>query len=397
MWDVPPLAGMEPALWDELAGGSFYSSSRWLSFCAQEQAGTVGAMCVAAQRGAHETSQLAAVPVAEIRSESAAYYRWHDLLAGRGLPAPGPAGLLVGPRRGYQTHLLTAPGLSLDVAAAAILDRLYQLRFQLSAGPDAVRGRQVPCVAMYLTTADVVALRGAGVKSAPVLLDADAWITLPDGGWDGWLDGLPKRRRWNVRREVRLFTEAGFTITDTTLPESYADLAPVWGPNQARYGHAADAATLTGKLRAQAIAMGSAAKVMLCGRAGGRPVGFCLYYQWAGRIFVRIAGFDYERLAGAAEYFNLVYYEQIRRAASSGVRQIHAGIKSIEAKALRGAEVRPLWLLDLSDDSVLLGHEDSVRTHNAAMYAELASSSPAVASAMDPADWLPFCARSGCP
>jgi uncharacterized protein len=391
------LAGMDPVCWDELAGGCFYSSSRWLEFCAQDDTGTVGAVWARMGSGARGTGEFAAVPVAEIRSESAAYYRWHDLLAGRGLPAPDPVGLLVGPRRGYQTHLLATPGLSREAAAAALLDLLSELRRQLAVGRHVAGGRPPPCVAMYLTTADVIALRGAGAKALPVLLDADAWIILPDGGWDGWLAELPKRRRWNIRHEVRIFAEAGFAVTDTTLPECYADLAPVWAPNQERYGHAADIETLTAKLRGQALAMGSAAKVMLCGRGSDRPVGFCLYYELADRVFVRTAGFEYERLAGAAEYFNVVFYEQIRRAASTGVKQIHAGIKSIEAKALRGAQVRPLWLLDLSDDSVLLGHKDAVRACNAVTYAQLVGSSPAVGSAVDPEEWLPFCSQSRLP
>ena len=49
-----------------------------------------------------------------------------------------------------------------------------------------------------------------------------------------------------------------------------------------------------------------------------------------------------------------VYYAPVRMAAELGLRWVHPGIESPDAKALRGAQLRPLWLLDLSEDSVLL-------------------------------------------
>jgi len=381
MWPSGQRAGLDPASWDALAGSCFYSSSAWLEFCGRDPSGVVGAVHAEAGGG------MAAVPVADIGSEPMEYYRWHELLAGYGLPAPAPAGLLVGPRRGYQTHLLASPGVAPQQAAGLLLDRLLQLRDEVGAGLP----RPGSCIAMYVTTPDVIALRRAGVRTVPVLLDADAWIPVPDGGWNAWLAGLPRGRRWNARHEAKLFREAGYTVTRTTLLESYSMLAPVWAPNQVRYGHPADVDVLTEKLRVQAEAMGSAAQVLLCRRGDDDPVGFCLFYQWRDTVFMRIAGFDYARLRGVAEYFNVSCYAHVERAPETGIRQIHAGIKSIEAKALRGARLRPLWLLDLSDDSLLLGHDEAIRRHNSSRYQELSGSSPAVHAAMDHQEWLPFC------
>jgi uncharacterized protein len=255
------------------------------------------------------------------------------------------------------------------------------------------RGRRAPCIAMYVTTADAVALQQAGVRAAPVLLDADAWMTVPQDGWAGWLDAMSRRRRSATLREARAFQAAGYTIERTTLPECCATIAPIWAPNQARYGHPADLHVLTHKLREQAEAMGSEAKVLVCRRAGGEPVGFCVFYRWHDAVFLRIAGFDYSRLCRAAEYFNVAYYAHIQSAPELGVRRLHAGIKSIEAKALRGARLRPLWLMDLSDDSLLIGKERAIYRHNAEHRARLAATSPAVAAAMDDAEWSAFSPR----
>ncbi len=93
---------------------------------------------------------------------------------------------------------------------------------------------------------------------------------------------------------------------------------------------------------------GPAGRVALCHAPDGTLIGFCLYYVWGDAVYLRWASFDYDRLVGCEEYFNLVYYSQIRLAGELGVRWVHAGKKALEAKVLRGAELRPLWMLDLS-------------------------------------------------
>jgi hypothetical protein len=111
---------------------------------------------------------------------------------------------------------------------------------------------------------------------------------------------------------------------------------------------------------------------------------------WGDTLYLRWAGFDYDRLAGAAEYFNLVYYDQVMQAPKLGVRWIHAGIKAAEAKALRGAELRPLWLVDLTHDSVLAGRREEVRAHTLRTVEELLADSRTRAAIRDPDSWLEF-------
>jgi hypothetical protein len=129
---------------------------------------------------------------------------------------------------------------------------------------------------------------------------------------------------------------------------------------------------------------GARAEVLLCSTAEGRPVGCCLFYRHRGTVYLRAVGFDYEGLAGAFEYPTLAYYLP---AGLPGVRRLHAGIESPEAKALRGARLRPLWLLDLSERSPLEECADEVRAHNAAYRERLAAIAPTVAAAMHREDW----------
>lgn len=134
--------------------------------------------------------------------------------------------------------------------------------------------------------------------------------------------------------------------------------------------------------------------MLLCAPPGEPPLGYCLYYLWGDTLFLRSAGFDYERLRNAAEYFNLVYYLPVRIAAAAGARWIHAGVEASEAKALRGALLRPLWMLDLSADSVLDGQDDAVRAANAGQTAKIVGSAPAVRTAWQPG---PECEDFGVP
>jgi hypothetical protein len=73
-----------------------------------------------------------------------------------------------------------------------------------------------------------------------------------------------------------------------------------------------------------------------------------------------------------------------------GVRRIHAGIKTVEAKALRGAQLRPLWLVDLAEDSPLARERDAVRAHNAAGYERLRSDARTRAALGGEAEWMAF-------
>jgi uncharacterized protein len=385
------LGGVHSSEWDSLARNHLYSNSDWLRFCVEDPGGRTATGAVHVRLTGTGT---AAVPVTAIRHENNSFYSWHEQLTERGLPAPGPVGLLAGQRRGYQTRLLTSEGVRPAAAATALWEEMCRLRKQAAHLDlfDRVPADPLPCVGMFLGTEDVLALRGAGVPAMPVALATEAWIPVPQGDWTDWLASLPSKRRAElIRREVRRFTEAGYQIYETTLSECYQQAAELLANTQARYGHAADLGLLAESFRVQGAAMGAAARVVMGARPGEPPVGFCLFYAWGDALYLRAAGFDYDRVTDAAEYFNLVYYQPVRLAIESGRSWVHAGIEAAEAKALRGAELRPLWLLDLAEDSVLADLAGEIRAHNLAELTRLHESSAAVAKAVARDAWLPFC------
>jgi hypothetical protein len=361
------LGGLTAEAWDALAGPHFYSSAAWLGFCAADF-GQESAAAVAYRDG----EAVCAVPYVLADDSLFGSYRWHDLLTEAGLPAPAAQGLLVGPREGYQTHFLGD--------ASAVADVVRQLR-------DAADGQA--CVAMYVTTADALALRQAGVTTTPVLLEADAWIEVPDHSYQVWEQSLSRNRRKMVRRDVRQFQDAGYRVEQVTLPEHWQRLGEIASATQAKYGHHTEPEIELKSLRNHALCMGDAARTALLYRADGELVGFCLYYAWQDTVTLRWLGLDYERLAGAQEYFNLCYYAQIELAGELGTRWVHAGVKSVDAKAIRGAQLRPLWLVDLTENSALANADETIRRHNANRYDQL-KADPITAEALVDDAWLPF-------
>jgi hypothetical protein len=205
------VAAVTPTVWDRLADGYFYSTSAWLSFLGGEP----GANSGAAVRYVHG-KLVAAVPIAELTAPPMPLYRWSDLLSSFGLPTLPSAGLLVGPRQGYQTHFLVSEGAPAGTLVAQLVDEIRRLH--------ALVGQvgERACVGMYLTTRDVLAIRAAGVAAQPVLLGADAWLHVPPEGWSAWLDSLPSGQRVKkIRKEVRRFREAGYEIIHMPLSECY--------------------------------------------------------------------------------------------------------------------------------------------------------------------------------
>ncbi len=371
----PRLGGLPASTWDRLAGRNFYSSAGWLGFCATDFGRESGA--VVCHR---DGDPVCAVPYAVADDSLFSSYRWHDLLRAAGLPAPNAEGLLVGPREGYQTHVLGASGAT----SAELADIVGRLRKEAAAADPAGQ----TCVAMYLGTDDVLALREAGVTTPPVLLEADAWIEVPEGGLPAWEASLSRNNRSNARTDIRRFRDAGYRIEQATVAECWPRLGELASATQAKYGHDTSPDLELKSLRNHAECMGDAARVALLHAPDGL-VGFLIHYVWHDTMALRWIGLDYDRLADAREYFNLCYYSNIERAGELGVRWLHAGVKSVDAKARRGARLRPLWLLDLTEHSVLADAGDAVRAHNAAHHARL-KADPVTAKAVDDDAWRPF-------
>ncbi|MDQ3821653.1 MAG: GNAT family N-acetyltransferase [Actinomycetota bacterium] len=360
------------AEWDELTGRNFYSSANWLDFCATEHGGVVDAVVVPGDGAAAKV----AVPVFSGADADLAGspYDWNAELTSRSLPTLSASGLLVGPREGYQTHVLPATARPTPGAVARLLAELR------------ARAAEEACVAMYVNTEDVRLFRAADVAAPGVLLECDSWLPVPEGGFDAWLASLSKKRRHYIRKEVSAFASSGCRIRHLPLRECSEAIAPLAVNTESKYGWISTPEEDLASFRNHERCLGDAAMVAVC-TLDDMPLGFCLYYVWGDTVFVRWAGFDYPRLINVYEYFNLLYYEQLRWAPERGIRWIHYGIKAANAKALRGALIRPLWLLDLAATSPLVDAERAVHDHNAAFLDALLADSAIAGGIADRAEW----------
>ncbi|WP_231340001.1 peptidogalycan biosysnthesis protein [Arthrobacter sp. AK01] len=346
------------------------SSEEWLTYCALE-AEFSGAIHTTGPNG------LGAVAVTAVDHCSNSLYRWDRILAERGLASPPPCGLHIGPARGYQGDFLCE-----DTDVIPDLVALGQEACQEAVPRKLNRKAPVPFVGMYLKDHDVNHLTSHGLGSEPLLIALDAYIPVRGQNLDEFAEGLPRKRRHTVRKEHGEFLDAGYGTTSTLLKDSTRTVAELNVEMQLRRGIVDDVDVTQGLFQQQAAIFGDKAHVEILHDKDGQSVGFMLWYDKGDTLYVRAVGFKEDKLVGASEYFNLTYYCAIEIAQDRGLNWVHAGIEASKVKAIRGAELRGLWLVDLSTDSILLPYSDDIRLKNGQFIQQAVSTSPQVGDAL---------------
>ncbi|MGK4585262.1 peptidogalycan biosysnthesis protein [Kitasatospora sp. HPMI-4] len=319
--------------WDRIAGDAgFYLSHRWLRH--EEDSTTATARYVLVTDT--NARLVAATPVYLVESELNPGYRPHEQLTGVAEAKPL---VVAGARRGYHN----SPLLDSELAPE---DRADCLRLLVQTVEELVHAYEAE-QAWWLYVRDEVAAELKAATGAEVahLQKLDAAIALPGADFDSYLRSLPSKRRVVISRERRRFCEAGYEVRRLKLSECWQETGGLLAELQGKYGHSAAPEPMRRLLRAQAEGLGDTGTVIGC-FLGEHMVGFSLCYEFAGTCWIRATGFDYDRLHGAAEYFSLVFYEPIQDAyRSQGLRRLHLGTSSSRAKALRGAQLSPLWAI----------------------------------------------------
>jgi hypothetical protein len=242
-----------------------------------------------------------------------------DLLVDRDLPAPQRfevvAALLAGVREAVRRE---------GTRGAFFMYCTEQTTGELTAhAPDAVLLRQFP----------------------------EAEIPLPGSGPGDYLASLPGPRRRRVRAEMRAFATAGYTPGRERLPDIWHEAVPLVAAVEAKYGGRLSSEQVAEVLRVQAQQFGELG-VAFTARRGGRLVGLCVCYPWAGRLYARLVGFDYPALAGAFEYFALTYYQPIEYCYEQRLTALNLGPGAYRAKTLRGARLSPRWAVVIDATAV---------------------------------------------
>ncbi|MFE2104807.1 GNAT family N-acetyltransferase [Kitasatospora sp. NPDC059463] len=325
------LAAVPPQSWAPVAArAGLYSSHAWLTLVEQETEGLCRYLLV------HDDAGLAgALPVYLTADEPNPYYDPRSVFRAA-VPGRGGRYCVAGSRSGYSNELLLADRLGeagRRATAALLLDELALL---------AREEEQQHAFLLYLNERGLRQVAGAAEGLAPVLgYSGDAWLDVPGEGFGDYLAALTSSRRWTVRKELRGFAAEGLR-TVRTDPRERLDLVVEFARRgNEKYGIVEDGAALRTRFERQCAAFGEQG-VLFEARRGRTVLGVALCYRWEDRLHLRMAGFDTAVPARAYAYFNVVIYESLRYCYETGLRGVHLGTGSHDAKGGRGARIGPL-------------------------------------------------------
>jgi uncharacterized protein len=324
------------AEWDAAAGpGGFYLSHEWLRLVAADPSATAEYLL-----GYDGDRLIAVLPLYDVHTENLGLYRPSGLADNRWQGRY----LLAGSRRGFINGFLVDPGLPAERRTEAFRALLPVVKDR--AGASGADG----ALFLHLTTeaaAEMYQAGEGGFTGLPLLTLVDATIEVPGDGLDDYVRSIPSHARRKVRREMKVFGEAGYEVTQERLTDCLAEAKSLVCNLQHRYGHVEDDEKWRSELDHMARLLGRR-DVVFSARRDGALVGFALGYPFSGTLYMRRCGFDYDALQDAFEYFNLAYYLPLQYAYRHGLRRLHLGPTAYEAKVRRGAVLTPLWSLAVS-------------------------------------------------
>lgn len=334
---VDGIAEVSAEWWNALAAREgLYSSHEWLSAVEAE---TPGRCLYLVVRG--EARLLGALPLYLMRKENNAFYapRSHfPLLEDNGVDCVG------GSRSGYRTAVLVAADLDADARAEVLrvlFDGLGRVVGEERAGPVAF---------LFLTGEGVDRLAGIGGFSAPVLsYAADAWLPTCGSTFGDYLAAFPRTRRKTVLKEINRFERAGLAVAVEGAEGRETLIVSLVDQLNRKYGRIIPDEQQYEMLARQFGVLGDRARLFVC-RRDADVVGVTLAYEWGDALYLRLVGFDYPKLPGAYEYFNLNIYAPLRYCYENGLAGVHLGAASHHAKAVRGAEITPLLSMIFSPE-----------------------------------------------
>lgn len=367
--DVPAPA------WRPLAA-DLYVSRSWHRFQEIERA-DVSARCFLAYGRGNEL--VAALPVYRMRHQASKDYQL-GLLFPQALAGSGEQ-VLLGNRHGYSNSLLVHPGLT----PGERRDACRELADAVLAWLD--REHIATAWWPYLDHRSMQVLRPLLGDAVPVAQKNDCVIRLPGSEFGDYVASLSRGRRDIVRRDRRLFANAGYEVSARRLSESVDIVARLGVETVRKHSGDIDAESARAMTAAQAKVLDDVSTVLV-GSRDGQPVAFALIMDHEGSSYVRTAGFDYARTGGAAEYFELVFYRPIERAYERGIASLSVGISSYRPKVLRGGTLNPRWALPLK---VGAWPEAAARQHNKERLREYEEALPSASKEIPYEDYSAFC------
>ena len=179
---------------------------------------------------------------------------------------------------------------------------------------------------------------GAGFENAT--LGADCVLPVAWPTFDDYLATFRSPRRVAIKRERRGFLEEGLTLNVVRGHDALSDeFVPLQVSLVGKYGGHVDVAFLGATYAALRRRLGEE-PIAFRAEKDGRLVGFILFFEHADALYARATGFDHEALGRHSFcYFNTLFYAPLEWAMSHGIRRIHYGFATYDAKMRRGCKL----------------------------------------------------------
>jgi predicted N-acyltransferase len=196
---------------------------------------------------------------------------------------------------------------------------------------------------LYLARGDdpelAASLATAGFVSGTVA--AECVMPVHWDSFDEYAESFGKKRRYAIRREAAAFERAGLGMEVGDATALGPEIAELQAQLRVKYGHPGDTASILRSYHRMRERLGPYVRVFIA-RRGSAAVGFLLVLADGDRYYTKSIGFDYTALGQDFCYFTVLFYEPVRRAIAEGVRLIHYGVDSYDAKITRGCRLRLL-------------------------------------------------------
>lgn len=348
-------------------GAGVYQSRQWLEFV-QRSAAPAVTYLAATENG----QALGLMPVYPEPGAPGSGYGLTEL-AGAG-PVPETA-LLCGNRRAYRNEMLSAASPADSQPGSAGSQRGPEVLGTLTKAAASTAARPPALIFPYVSQEYASMLCQAVPDAVPLLCRLDANIRLHGRSFDEYVHDLGQKKASRVRREMRLFERAGYTVGNERLTDCWYEAGPLVANVQQRYGHDDTPDSCRQGLRGQAEML-AGHDVVFTARRAGRLVALALHYEWNGTLASRVVGFDYDNLAGTMEYFNLNFYQPLEYACARGLSQILLGTGSEHAKQQRGATLTGLWTVVAGPGAPPSAGPGSWYEHNTRVRKQLTAAAP---------------------
>ncbi|WP_176985088.1 GNAT family N-acetyltransferase [Asanoa ishikariensis] len=252
---------------------------------------------------------------------------WHPVSDPDALFGYGGSTLCVAGSYGLYENYLTAPAAPV---ATALVERARALA-RAAGSPHVMLPHLDAAQAGWLDGYDAVAAAECDKAVLPV-----TWRSFEE-----YVSWLPARRRTPVRRERSRFRDSGVEVRERPMSEVAGELAPLLAATERRYGHAADPRQI--EFHYTLLAMDLADDfVALVAYLADRPVACSLLLACGDRWISKAWGCDYAAAGNQFLYFNLLFYEPVRRAIERDIAVLDYGTGGLETKTQRGCVREPL-------------------------------------------------------